>query len=60
MGMKVVEEKEKNKFLEECALAEKDLKNREALLDKVYDDFERNIVLMGATAVEDRLQDEVP
>ena len=33
---------------------------REASLEKVYSQFERNIVLMGSTAVEDRLQDEVP
>ena len=38
----------------------KDLKNRDALLEKIYDEFERKIVLIGATAVEDRLQDEVP
>ena len=29
-------------------------------MDKVYSDFERGIVLIGATAVEDRLQDDVP
>jgi len=29
-------------------------------LDKVYSDFEKGIVLIGATAVEDRLQDDVP
>ena len=27
--------------------------NREAKLDEVYSEFERNIVLIGATAVED-------
>lgn len=29
-------------------------------MDKVYSDFEKGIVLIGATAVEDRLQDDVP
>ena len=33
---------------------------REANLEAIYDKFERNIVLLGATAVEDRLQDKVP
>ena len=33
---------------------------REMNLEKVYDKFERDIVLIGATAVEDRLQDDVP
>lgn len=60
MGMKVVEEAEKDEFMAKCKEAESDLVNREAKLDKVYSDFERNIVLIGATAVEDRLQDDVP
>jgi len=60
MGMKVVEEDEKEQFLAKCKEAEKDLMNREAKLDEVYSDFEKNIVLIGATAVEDRLQDDVP
>ena len=29
-------------------------------MDQVYSDFEKGIVLIGATAVEDRLQDDVP
>ena len=60
MGMKVVEEAEKDEFLAKCKEAEADLVNRDKLLDKVYSDFEQNIVLIGATAVEDRLQDDVP
>ena len=55
MGMKIVTEQEKDSFLDSCLQAEKDLENREAKLDKVYSDFERDIVLIGATAVEDRL-----
>lgn len=43
-----------------CKEAEKDLMNREAKLDEVYSEFEKGIVLIGATAVEDRLQDDVP
>jgi len=42
-------------FLKDCAEAEKDLAKREVNLEKVYDAFERNIVLIGSTAVEDRL-----
>lgn len=34
--------------------------NRDKILAKIYDEFERGIVLIGATAVEDRLQDNVP
>lgn len=34
--------------------------NRDKLLAGIYDEFERGLVLLGATAVEDRLQDNVP
>ena len=44
-----------DKFLNDCLEAEKDINNREINLEKVYDLFERNIVLIGGTAVEDRL-----
>ena len=55
MGMKLVTEQEKDSFLENCLQAEKDLENRETKLDKVYSDFEKDIVLVGGSAVEDRL-----
>jgi hypothetical protein len=38
-------------------VAERDIKNREANLDAVYDAMERNIILIGASGVEDKLQD---
>lgn len=53
MGMKIVEEEEKDLFLSECAEAEKDLMNRDFKLAAVYDRFERGISLIGSTAVED-------
>jgi magnesium-transporting ATPase (P-type) len=34
--------------------------NRDRRLAAIYDKFERGLVLLGATAVEDRLQDNVP
>ena len=40
--------------------AEKDVMNRDKLLAQIYDDFEKGLVLLGATAVEDRLQENVP
>lgn len=60
MGMKVVDENEKDQFIKECEEAEKDIVHRESALEKVYDKFERNICILGSTAVEDKLQDEVP
>lgn len=43
-----------------CKVAEDDLDNRDEKLEAVYSNFEKNLVLIGATAVEDRLQDDVP
>uniref|UniRef100_H2ZWK6 Phospholipid-transporting ATPase n=1 Tax=Latimeria chalumnae TaxID=7897 RepID=H2ZWK6_LATCH len=34
--------------------------NRDEALDKVYEEIETNLFLMGATAIEDKLQDGVP
>ncbi|XP_040013962.1 phospholipid-transporting ATPase IC [Xiphias gladius] len=34
--------------------------NRDAALDRVYEQIESNLMLIGATAIEDKLQDGVP
>ncbi|XP_071321667.1 phospholipid-transporting ATPase IC [Trachinotus anak] len=34
--------------------------NRDAALDRVYEEIEKNLMLIGATAIEDKLQDGVP
>ncbi|XP_054843035.1 phospholipid-transporting ATPase IC [Eublepharis macularius] len=36
------------------------VRNREEALDKVYEEIEKNLILLGATAIEDKLQDGVP
>ncbi|XP_051794834.1 phospholipid-transporting ATPase IC [Acanthochromis polyacanthus] len=36
------------------------LTNRDAALDQVYEQIEKNLMLIGATAIEDKLQDGVP
>ncbi|XP_043577097.1 phospholipid-transporting ATPase IC isoform X1 [Chiloscyllium plagiosum] len=36
------------------------LQNRGRLLDELYEEIERDLVLIGATAIEDKLQDGVP
>ena len=58
--MKVLDEEENEAFLQECKIAEQDISNREANLEAVYDKFERNMTIIGSTAVEDKLQDDVP
>ena len=39
--------------------AQSDLANRERRLEELFDDIESNMELVGATAVEDKLQDDV-
>ena len=36
------------------------LQNREDKLSEVYEEIERNMLLVGITAIEDKLQDGVP
>ncbi|XP_067430572.1 phospholipid-transporting ATPase IC [Thunnus thynnus] len=40
--------------------AQLSLGDREAALDRVYEQIENNLLLIGATAIEDKLQDGVP
>ena len=56
-GMKVLDELEVKKFEFDIVKAEQKLKQKDELLEKVYDEMERDLTLLGATAVEDRLQD---
>ncbi len=60
MAMKVVDEEEFEQFKKDVAAAENDIMQRDKLLAQIFDKFERDLVLLGATAVEDRLQDNVP
>ncbi len=60
MAMKVIDEQEFSEFNKQMDNAEKDVLNRDKLYEEIFDKFERDLVLVGATAVEDRLQDEVP
>jgi len=60
MAVRVVDEAEYKQFAAEVAQAEKDVLQRDKLLARIYDRFETGLVLLGATAVEDRLQDNVP
>lgn len=36
------------------------LENRQTRLDEVYEEIEKDLMLVGATAIEDKLQDGVP
>lgn len=60
MAMKILDEREVKDFLNKCEEAERNLLTREKALQQIFSDFERDLVLVGATCVEDRLQDNVP
>jgi magnesium-transporting ATPase (P-type) len=60
IAMKVVSQKQLEHFEKMCQLAEENIVTREVELQQVYDEFERGLVVLGATAVEDQLQDQVP
>ena len=43
-----------------AAVSSTSLQDREDKVDGVYEEIEQNMILMGATAIEDKLQDGVP
>jgi len=60
MALRVLSDEERDQYLEEVDKVKADLKGGEEHLQRLNDAFERDLVLVGATCVEDRLQDEVP
>lgn len=46
--------------MSEIADAEDDIDNRDKLLEGIFDKYENELTLLGATAVEDKLQDDLP
>lgn len=60
VAMRLLDKEELAKFEFDVAQADNNIENRDTELEKVFDAFERDLILLGATAVEDRLQDKVP
>eukprot|EP01116_Phalansterium_solitarium_P015177 TRINITY_DN3338_c0_g1_i1.p1 TRINITY_DN3338_c0_g1~~TRINITY_DN3338_c0_g1_i1.p1 ORF type:complete len:1375 (+),score=593.47 TRINITY_DN3338_c0_g1_i1:69-4193(+) len=60
VGSKVLSEDDYAKFNREFVAASASVANREEQVEAVADKMERGLRLVGATAVEDRLQDGVP
>ena len=58
--MKLVDDKELMQFHFEIEKAEQVLNQKDEKLEAIYSKMESNLTLIGATAVEDRLQDSVP
>ena len=60
VAMKVVDKAECEQFFQDIDKAENDVVNRDRLLDAIYSELETDLTLLGATAYEDRLQQDVP
>ncbi|XP_048219503.1 phospholipid-transporting ATPase IC [Perognathus longimembris pacificus] len=57
---KEIEEKEFAEWNKKFMAASVAVANRDEALDKVYEEIEKDLILLGATAIEDKLQDGVP
>lgn len=55
MAMRVLDESEKDQFLADVKKASLAKKDKDKLLDEIFDKFEQDLELIGGTAVEDRL-----
>ncbi|XP_061457620.1 phospholipid-transporting ATPase IK isoform X2 [Rhineura floridana] len=60
LATKEMDEKEFNAWSKKHHAASVLLQDREQQLDKVYEEIEQDLKLLGATAIEDKLQDGVP
>ncbi|EDW29912.1 GL15838 [Drosophila persimilis] len=59
IARRMIGEEEYRDFLQELAQANSSLENRKQLSEECYSKIESNLDLLGATAVEDALQDDV-
>lgn len=60
IAQKELEEQEYQEWNKEHDLAAAAIVDREVKLEKISDEIERELTLLGGTAIEDRLQDGVP
>ena len=60
IAMKVLSQEEYNKFSSDLKEAQMSLENKDEKVAEVYSSIEQNLILLGATIVEDKLQDLVP
>ncbi|KAM9360198.1 putative phospholipid-transporting ATPase IM [Symphorus nematophorus] len=60
LAYKDLDEEYFNQWQQRHHAASTELEDREGKLDKLYEEIEKDLLLLGATAIEDKLQDEVP
>ena len=57
---KVISQQEYNEWSEKLRNGEMNLAKKHTLIESCYNEMEQNLILLGATMVEDKLQDNVP
>ena len=60
VAFREIKENEYNKWREKLHLEELNLQKKHKIIEKYYDEIEKNFEILGATVVEDKLQDKVP
>jgi len=60
LACRELDEGEYNSWAQKLNEANTSMDNREEKVNEVYEEIEKNLKLMGATAIEDKLQDGVP
>ena len=60
VSMKILSQNEYDLFAKEVKEASTSLENKDELLAKAYEKVENNLYIIGATIVEDKLQENVP
>lgn len=60
MACRVIDPEEFDQIQADLKEAEADVTNAKDKIAKIADEYERGVVLLGATVVEDKLQDDVP
>ena len=60
IAYKIIKEDEYNKWNDKLKSGEMNLAKKAKLVEECYDEIEQNLDLIGATMVEDKLQDKVP
>ncbi|ETO37054.1 hypothetical protein RFI_00007 [Reticulomyxa filosa] len=59
-GVRILNDDEYWTWLQKLNKARAAMENRDELVDACFDEIEQQLTLLGATAIEDRLQDQVP
>ena len=60
IAMKILSQEEYEKFAADLKEAQMSLENKDEKVNLVYNSIEKDLILLGATIVEDKLQDLVP